>query len=153
MGWNYLSIPKLQRCNRWSLGMDKLFHPILYNGYYYLSMPGLKLNHVSKRGHGTYYVMVFEDIAHCPRDRLSITAWYAIFVALATFRIYHIGSHNQNGPRRWLGSSKWQDTDCAEEGKNIYSLTIEETQSIEWVEIYIYIKYIYIIRIRFSLRQ
>ena len=23
MGWNYLSIPKLQRCNRWSLGMDK----------------------------------------------------------------------------------------------------------------------------------
>ena len=21
--WNYLSIPKLQRCNRWSLGMDK----------------------------------------------------------------------------------------------------------------------------------
>ena len=22
MGWNYLSIPKLQRCNRWSLGMD-----------------------------------------------------------------------------------------------------------------------------------
>ena len=28
--WNYLSIPKLQRYNRWSLGMDKYFHPILY---------------------------------------------------------------------------------------------------------------------------
>ena len=23
VGWNYLSIPKLQRCNRWSLRMDK----------------------------------------------------------------------------------------------------------------------------------
>ena len=23
MGWNYLSIPKLQRLHRWSLGMDK----------------------------------------------------------------------------------------------------------------------------------
>ena len=31
VGWNYLSIPKLQRCNRWSLGMDKLFHPTLNN--------------------------------------------------------------------------------------------------------------------------
>ena len=51
MGWNYLSIPKLQRLHRWSLGMDKLFHPIHYNGCNYLSMLGLKLNHVSKRGH------------------------------------------------------------------------------------------------------
>ena len=50
MGWNYLSIPKLQRCNRWSLGMDKWFHTTLYNGCNYLSMLGLKLNHVSKRG-------------------------------------------------------------------------------------------------------
>ena len=25
MGWNYLSIPKHERCSRWSLGMDKLF--------------------------------------------------------------------------------------------------------------------------------
>ena len=43
MGWNYLSIPKLQRCNRWSLGMDKLFHSTLYNGCDYISMLGLKL--------------------------------------------------------------------------------------------------------------
>ena len=34
MGWNYLSIPKLQRCNRWSLGMDKLFHLTLYQTHY-----------------------------------------------------------------------------------------------------------------------
>ena len=51
MRWNYLSIPKLQRLHRWSLGMDKYFHPILYNGCDYISMLGLKLNHVSKRGH------------------------------------------------------------------------------------------------------
>ena len=51
MGWNYLSIPKLQRCNRWSLGMDKSFHPTLYQACNYLSMLWLKLNHVSKWGH------------------------------------------------------------------------------------------------------
>ena len=33
VGWNYLSIPKLQRLHRWSLGMDKLFHPTLNNGW------------------------------------------------------------------------------------------------------------------------
>ena len=50
MGWNYLFIPKLQRCNRWSLGMDKPFHPTLYQAYSYLSVLELKLNHVCKRG-------------------------------------------------------------------------------------------------------
>ena len=28
-----------------------LIHPTFYNGFYYLSMLGFKLNHVSKRGH------------------------------------------------------------------------------------------------------
>ena len=50
VGWKYLSIPKLQRYNRWSLGMDKLFHPILYNRYNYLPMLGLEIIHISKRG-------------------------------------------------------------------------------------------------------
>ena len=27
--WNYVSIPKLQLLNRWSLGVDKYFHPTL----------------------------------------------------------------------------------------------------------------------------
>ena len=49
--WNYLSIPKLQRCNRWTLGMDKQFRHTHYNGCNYLSMLGLKLIHVSKRGY------------------------------------------------------------------------------------------------------
>ena len=53
MGWNYLSIPKLQRCNRWSLGMDKYFHHTFYQACDYLSMLGLTLlNHVNTRGHG-----------------------------------------------------------------------------------------------------
>ena len=46
MGWNYLSIPKLPRLRRWSLWMDKWFLPPHYNGCNYLSMLGLKLNHV-----------------------------------------------------------------------------------------------------------
>ena len=50
MGWNCLSIPKRQRCNRWSLGMDKEFHPTLHWACDYLSTLGLKLNHVIKRG-------------------------------------------------------------------------------------------------------
>ena len=50
--WNCLSIPKLQRLHRWSLGTDNQFNPPLYNGRDYLSMLGLKLNHVSKRGPG-----------------------------------------------------------------------------------------------------
>ena len=50
MGWNALSILKLQRLHRWSLGMDKLFHPTLHKGCNYLSMLGLKLIQVSKKG-------------------------------------------------------------------------------------------------------
>ena len=52
--WNYLCIPKLQRLHRWSLGMDKWFHPTYYEGYNYLSMLGFKLSHFSKRGPVVY---------------------------------------------------------------------------------------------------
>ena len=50
MGWNYLSINKRQRRNRWSLGMDKWFHPTLYRTCDNLSMLIFKLIHVSKSG-------------------------------------------------------------------------------------------------------
>ena len=50
VGWNYLSISKLQRYNGWSLGMDKEFHLTLYRVCDYLSMLRFKLNHVIKRG-------------------------------------------------------------------------------------------------------
>ena len=54
VGWNYLSIPKLERYNHWSLGMDMYLHPTLYWACDYLSMLELKLNHVSKRATDGY---------------------------------------------------------------------------------------------------
>ena len=48
-GWNYLSVPKCQRCNRWRLKMHESYHPTLYWACDYLSTLGLKLIHVSKR--------------------------------------------------------------------------------------------------------
>ena len=53
MGWNYLSIPKLQQGTRWSL-MEKWIHHTLYNGCNDLSMHGLNLIYVSKRSLWTY---------------------------------------------------------------------------------------------------
>ena len=47
---SYSSIPKLQCLHRWSLGMDKLFHPIHYWPCDYLSMLGSKLIYASKMG-------------------------------------------------------------------------------------------------------
>ena len=38
--------------------MDKLFHPTLSRAFYYLSMLGLKLNDVSKRGPSWYEVNI-----------------------------------------------------------------------------------------------
>ena len=58
MGWNYLSIPKLQRCNRWGLGIDKWFHLTLYRSCDYLSMLGLKVNHVSESGHRYWWQLI-----------------------------------------------------------------------------------------------
>ena len=50
MGWNFWPIPKIQRLHRWSLEIDKLSHSRLYNVCNHLSMMGLKLNHIIKRG-------------------------------------------------------------------------------------------------------
>ena len=49
--WDEISypFPKFQWLHHQNLGMDKKFHPILYNGCNYISMLGLKLIHVSKR--------------------------------------------------------------------------------------------------------
>ena len=70
MEWNYLSIPKLQRLHRWSLGMDKQFHSTHYNGCNHLSMLGLKLIHVCKRGHWWSVSMSSSSrgALHCPCD-------------------------------------------------------------------------------------
>ena len=53
--WEWISnfIPHFTRhviTYHWSLGMDKWLHLTFYQICNYLSMPGLKLNHVSKKG-------------------------------------------------------------------------------------------------------
>ena len=49
VGWNYISIHKLQRRSRWSLWMDKKFHHTFYWACNYFSMPGTKSIYVSER--------------------------------------------------------------------------------------------------------
>ena len=63
MGWNYLSIPKVQQCNRWSQGMDNWWHSTLYNGFHHLTMLGFKLIHVSKLDPWASYQI--RKIANC----------------------------------------------------------------------------------------
>ena len=50
VGWNYKCIPKLQRCNRWSLGTDSWFHPTPHWVCDYLCIRGLNVIHLGKRG-------------------------------------------------------------------------------------------------------
>ena len=50
MGWNYLSFPKPQRSNRWSLEMGTAIPSHTYNECDLSSILGLKLIHVSKKG-------------------------------------------------------------------------------------------------------
>ena len=49
MGWTYLAIPNLQRCNCLNFEIDKLFYHMRYIACNYLFMLGLKLIHVSKK--------------------------------------------------------------------------------------------------------
>ena len=44
--------------------MDKTFHPTLFNGFNYLSMLGLKLNQVRKRGPRTFYAKATLHLTH-----------------------------------------------------------------------------------------
>ena len=87
MGWNYLSIPKLQRCNRWSLGMDKQFHRTLYNGCNYLCMSGVKLNHVGKRDPRTSTTARLREIVRTGENprRYSFALTFIILFQFKTF--------------------------------------------------------------------
>ena len=77
MGWKYPSIPKLQRLHRWSLGMDKQFHPMLYHECNYLSILGLKWNLVSKGapsvGETWRYLTHWDRVTHICVSRQTIT--------------------------------------------------------------------------------
>ena len=73
MGWNYLSIPKLQWCNCWSLEMDTKFLLTLYNVCNYLSMMGFKFIHVSKRGHSSTSIQPNNQNPGSPEHSLSLS--------------------------------------------------------------------------------
>ena len=78
VGWNYLSIPKLQRLHRWSLRMNKEFHTTPYSGCNYLSMLYLQLIHVSERfgSHGQNLNKKFSSLLFslipCPHPQYTL---------------------------------------------------------------------------------
>ena len=92
MGWNYLSIHKLQRLRHISLGIHKQSHPILYNGCTCLSKLGFKLN---QRGPGskTCYRLV------TPGEWLVKTHWGRV-THICVSKLTSIGSDNGLSPRR-----------------------------------------------------
>ena len=61
---NRLSIPNRQRCNRWTLGMDGLCHPTFNCAYDNLSILGLKLICISKRGRCVWILRVQCSFLH-----------------------------------------------------------------------------------------
>ena len=93
--WNYLYIPKLQWLHRWSLGMDKWFHPTLYNGRNYLSMLGLKLKHVSKRGPRAHHVPSADNpsLIKQPDSKWIWSKFSSKFNIIWLKKKHHLGSH------------------------------------------------------------
>ena len=96
---NDLSIPKRQRLHRWRLGRDKLFHPTLYWACNYLSMLGLKLIHVNKRGHrlqwattGRYHLAAVWHMDRCCWHTLQCYYTDQVFFLSIPF-IRHKKSH------------------------------------------------------------
>ena len=86
MGWNCLSIPKLQRFQRWSLKMENLFHPTFYCACYYLSMLGLKVNHASK---GPHVCVLYEQLLSvCQALCKMYQAIPSVFIRLKYIFIY-----------------------------------------------------------------
>ena len=92
MGWNYLSIPKLQ------------LHLTLYQACNYLSMLRLKLNHVSKRGHWkltTLHYWHYENISFFPGGKIVHTSLHKVtstmfwrnIVDLISFKFEHMSQH------------------------------------------------------------
>ena len=66
--------PQLQQSSSWGLGIAKQFHPMLYLACDNLSMPELKLNHVSKRGP--------MEIGYSKRNRFTMyTIWTVVISA------------------------------------------------------------------------
>ena len=92
MGWNYLSTHELQKCSRWSLGMDKWSHPTLYWVCDYLSMLGYMCHLTSGREQQScsiklWYFKWHQAICHhfCNQDHLSDET--DTMVCIITYRV------------------------------------------------------------------
>ena len=85
---------KIRLC-RWGLGMDKLCHPTLCNGYKvnYVSMLGLKLTHVNRRSPGQRTICVRSRInndvrtSRLIRSRIQHTLTVFIRTSQAKFKM------------------------------------------------------------------
>ena len=94
--WDEITYPFLNfnGCNHRSLGMDKLFHLTLYQACNYLSMHGLKLNHVSKRGprcivYGMYCRCVLAILFQCFETQ-AINICYWLLTALHLIWLWNV---------------------------------------------------------------
>ena len=96
MGWNNLSIHKPQLCDHWSLVMDNWFHPTPYSACNYLSMLGLKLTHVDKRGPRSEWVIKFNSIFSDSREWDPCNPYKSYNHELYIVFIFpHIGYHQE----------------------------------------------------------
>ena len=86
MGWNYLSILKLQRYNRCSLITDKLFNTTLSWAFDYLFMMQLNLKSVSVQGvpDNKYYPRIKVSAADTLRNNVIMTSKRRRDVVLAS---------------------------------------------------------------------
>ena len=80
VGWNYLSVPKIQLLHHWCLWMYNEFHPTLNNEFNYLSILELSKDHVSKRDPGQCnlgeeIMFYFTIIILCPGILVSLGDW------------------------------------------------------------------------------
>ena len=98
-GMKYLSISKLQRCNRWSLVMDKWFHPSLSWTYDYLSVLLIKGSNM------IVCVLLVSNSRGCclaaPGDHEGAVLWRQRSWSCGVFKSWISDAHS---PFQW----KWQ---------------------------------------------
>ena len=95
MGWNYLSIPKLQWIHRWGLEMDTSFHPVRYDWCNYLAILGwLNLHHVSKTC--SWSVAVIPGVLGVAAVVVSSASVVGFTVVISEIKHWHYKSFQRN---------------------------------------------------------
>ena len=99
VGWNYLSIPKLQRCGCWSLGMSEWYNLKRYWSCGYLSMLALKLIRLTRwaTGRKSFHHWCLSAIAKLSNQTVvGIRRWiynYIPYKAADVIPYYMIAGH------------------------------------------------------------